>query len=112
MYGADYEVVCANRAAAERNCTMTIAGRHCETDVLVWDAPTPDLVAGDTLAVLSTGAYNYAMASNYNRFRRPAVILVRDGQADLIIRRESYDDLVRCEILPERLRTVDGAVTE
>jgi diaminopimelate decarboxylase len=62
---------------------------------------------GDILAVLTTGAYNYAMASNYNRFTRPAMVLVRDGHADLIVRRETWDDLLRCDVLPERLHATN-----
>ncbi|MBC7105888.1 MAG: diaminopimelate decarboxylase, partial [Firmicutes bacterium] len=63
----------------------------------------PRVESGDLLAVFCTGAYNYAMAMNYNRVPRPAMVLVRDGRAELILRRETYDDLVRCDVLPERL---------
>ena len=59
---------------------------------------------GDVLAVQTTGAYNHSMASNYNRFTRPPVIFVADGRADLVYRRETLEDLVRCDVMPERLK--------
>jgi diaminopimelate decarboxylase len=61
--------------------------------------------SGDVVAVLSTGAYNYAMASNYNRFRRPAVVLVNQGQSDIIIERETLEDVISQDVIPERLLT-------
>ena len=64
----------------------------------------PSPVAGDLLAVYATGAYNYAMASNYNRVGRPAVVLVGDGEATVVVERESLDDLIRLDVLPDRLR--------
>lgn len=87
---------------------VTVAGKACESgDVLIRDAKLPRPARGDVLAVLSTGAYNYSMASNYNRFPRPAVVFVRDGHAELVVARESYEDLVRNDLLPE-LRTAAG----
>ena len=71
--------------------------------MLIWDLRVPELQPGDVLAMLSTGAYTYSMAGNYNRMPRPAMVLVREGQADLIVRRETYADLVRYDVLPERL---------
>ncbi len=103
LYEARYEVVVANRMDEPHDRVVTISGKHCETDVLFPDAMITDPRPGDLLAVLSTGAYNYAMASNYNRFRRPAVVLVNDGRADLLVRRETYDDLVRSDVMPARL---------
>ncbi|MCL4425110.1 MAG: diaminopimelate decarboxylase [Firmicutes bacterium] len=105
LYGAKYEAIVANRADAPLEHVVSIAGRFCESgDMLLWDAPLPRVTPGDLLAVFSTGAYHYSMASNYNRFGRPAVVLVHSGQADLIVRRETYADLVAHDIMPERLR--------
>ena len=103
MYEAKYEAIVANKADQPHETVVTVAGKHCETDILFWDMPLADPQAGDILAVQSTGAYNYAMASNYNRFRRPAVVLVNDGQADLLVQRESYEDLVAQDVVPARL---------
>ena len=103
MYGAEYEVFLANRAADEADQVVTVAGKHCETDTLFRDVKLPLPQTGELLAVQSTGAYNYAMASNYNRLPRPAMVLVNDGRADLIVRRETYDDLVKCDLMPVRL---------
>lgn len=103
LYGAEYEVIVANRAGEPCDRVVTVAGKHCETDVLIWDASTPEVRSGDILAVQTTGAYNHAMASNYNRFLRPAVVLVRDGQADVIVERETLADIVRKDRLPARL---------
>jgi diaminopimelate decarboxylase len=103
MYDARYEVISANKAALPHETVVTVAGKHCETDILFWDVPLADPQPGDLLAVQSTGAYNYAMASNYNRFRRPAVVLVNDGKADLLVKRETYEDLLRQDVIPSRL---------
>ncbi len=103
MYEARYQAVIANRAGDPPTQTVRVSGKHCETDTLLPSAQLPDVAAGDVLAVLSTGAYNYAMASNYNRLPRPAMVLVHDGHADLIVRRETYDDLLRCDVIPDRL---------
>ena len=72
-------------------------------DMLIWDLKVPEPKSGDILAVFCTGAYNYSMASNYNRLPRPAVVLVKDGNADLIVKRETYEDLVRLDTVPARL---------
>lgn len=104
MYDARYQAVIADRANAPSTQTVRVSGKHCETDTLLPAIALPAVQPGDTLAVLSTGAYNYAMASNYNRFTRPAVVLVHDGQSDLIVRRETWEDLLRCDQVPERLR--------
>jgi Diaminopimelate decarboxylase len=75
---------------------VSIAGKTCESgDMLIWDIALPPVRPGDLLAVSCTGAYTYSMASNYNRLRRPAVVFVRDGRAKVVVRRETYDDLVR-----------------
>jgi len=105
LYGAVYEAVIANRADAAPEEKVSIAGKCCESgDMLIWDVELPKVQTGDTLAVFCTGAYNYSMASNYNRLRRPAVVFVKDGEADLVVRRETYEDLVSNDVIPERLR--------
>ncbi len=103
LYDAEYEVLVANRAGEPRDRVVSIAGKHCETDILVWNARVQSIEPGDILAVQTTGAYNHAMASNYNRLPRPAVVFVKDGQADLVVARETYADLVRRERIPARL---------
>jgi diaminopimelate decarboxylase len=105
LYEAKYHVVNASRANENASETYTIAGKHCETDVLFEDVQLPATQPGDVVAVYSTGAYNYAMASNYNRFRRPAVVLVNEGQSDVIIERETLEDLIARDMIPERLLT-------
>jgi len=100
LYGAQYEAVVASRLFAEPVQTVAVAGRCCESgDVLIWEASLPEVRPGDVLAVFSTGAYNYSMASNYNRFPRPAVVLAGGGRARVVVERESYDDLVRKDVL-------------
>ena len=103
LYEAVYEALVANRAGQPKTHTVAVAGKHCETDILIQSAQTQRLETGDILAVQSTGAYNYAMASNYNRFTKPACVFVRDGQADLVSRRETLDDVIRLDIIPARL---------
>jgi diaminopimelate decarboxylase len=94
LYDARYECLLANHADRPCDQVVTIAGKHCETDILIWDTPLAEPHPGDLLAVQSTGAYNYVMASNYNRFCRPAVVMVHDGHARVIVERETYDDLL------------------
>ncbi|HEV8340333.1 MAG TPA: diaminopimelate decarboxylase [bacterium] len=96
LYGSRYTAALANRADAPPEEVITIAGRCCESgDILIWEAALPRLQAGDRLAVFSTGAYTYSMASNYNRFPRPAVVLAGGGRPRLVVERESYEDLLR-----------------
>ncbi len=104
LYEAVYECLIANKADQPADKVVTIAGKHCETDIMIWNTNVAQPVSGDILAVKTTGAYNHAMASNYNRFLRPAVVFVNEGKADLVVRRESLDDLVKNESVPERLR--------
>ncbi len=102
LYEAVYDAVIANRADAPRTEKVTIAGKCCESgDLIAKDIDMPEIKAGDILAVLATGAYNYSMSSNYNRIPRPSVVLVKEGKSRLIVARESYDDLVRNDIIPE-----------
>ncbi|NLZ94058.1 MAG: diaminopimelate decarboxylase [Firmicutes bacterium] len=105
LYEAKYEAILANRANAPKEQVVSIAGKACDSgDMLIWYIELPRLTRGDLLAVLSTGAYHYSMSNNYNRFTRPAVVFVQNGQADLVVRRESYADLIRNDIIPERMR--------
>ena len=99
LYGAKYEFVSADNMKAKRIEKYTVAGRFCESgDVMAKDVELPRLEKGGLLAVLCTGAYNYSMASSYNRVPRPAMVLVNDGGARLIVRRETYEDLTRNDI--------------
>ena len=91
LYEAVYECLLANKADQPADTLVTIAGKHCETDILIWNTHIAAPQPGDILAVQTTGAYNYVMASNYNRFLRPAVVLVADGQADLIVERQNLE---------------------
>ena len=103
-YKSLYSVVIGNKMSKKITETFTIAGKHCESgDIIIKDAQLPQTRTGDILVVMGTGAYNYSMASNYNRIPRPAAVLVNHGEASLIVRRETYDDLVRQDCLPQRL---------
>ncbi|MDI6600555.1 MAG: diaminopimelate decarboxylase [Thermoanaerobacteraceae bacterium] len=100
LYGAKYHAVIANKAGLEPAETVSIAGKCCESgDMLIWDIDMPIIESGDILTVFSTGAYNYSMSSNYNRLPRPAVVLVKDGQARIIVKRETYEDIIRNDIM-------------
>ncbi|MCC7105135.1 MAG: diaminopimelate decarboxylase [Chloroflexi bacterium] len=95
IYGAAYEAIVANRPEADRTEVVTVAGKYCESgDLLIKDIDLPPLVSGDILALPTSGAYNLAMSSNYNQALKPAVVLVRDGQARLMRRRQTFDDLL------------------
>jgi diaminopimelate decarboxylase len=99
LYGSRYEALLANRAAEAAAGTYRIAGKHCESgDVLIEAVELPEPRRGDLLAVPATGGYTLAMASNYNGVPRPAAVLVADGEAELIRRRETVDDLLRFEL--------------
>lgn len=97
LYGARYFAVVANKADQPADKIVTVAGKHCESDILIKDIALASPQPGDILAVFTTGAYHYSMASNYNRFPRPAVVFVKDGEAKLVVRRETYDDLLKCD---------------
>lgn len=99
LYQAKYEAVLANRPLAEAEETVSIAGKCCESgDMLIWDLPLPIVDQDDILAVFCTGAYGYSMANNYNRLPRPAVVFVENGEARLVVKRESYEDLIRLDV--------------
>jgi diaminopimelate decarboxylase len=106
LYDSVYSAMVANRAGQARDRVVTVAGKHCETDLLIHDIALGDTDQGDILAVQTTGAYNHAMASNYNRFMRPAVVFVQNGEADLVYARETLDDLIKQDRLPARLSKV------
>ena len=98
LYGSKYEAIIANKARNENAETVTIAGRFCESgDILIRDIELPEVVAGDIVAVPDCGAYCLAMASNYNASLKPAIVLVKEDRARLIRRRETYEDLMRCD---------------
>ncbi|MEW6447550.1 MAG: diaminopimelate decarboxylase [Bacillota bacterium] len=104
LYQARYEAALANRMNDEATTTVTIAGKCCESgDILIYNVRLPYPAPGDILAVPATGAYNYAMSMNYNRLPRPAVVLVGGGQAEEIVTREDFADLLRNDRIPERL---------
>lgn len=105
MYQAEYTAEVANKKESDDTEKVTIAGRFCESgDILIKDITLPVLEEGDILCVYNTGAYNYSMASNYNRVKRPAMVLVNDSQSDIIIERETLDDIIAHDIIPDRLK--------
>jgi diaminopimelate decarboxylase len=99
LYGSGYEAFLPRATTSARPLPVTVVGKHCESgDVIVRNARVPaDVAVGDILATPVTGAYGHSMASNYNKVGRPPVVFVRDGQARAVVRRESYDDLVRLD---------------
>lgn len=105
IYQAVYEGVLVNKMNEPLTEVVTVTGKCCESgDMLIWDLPIAPSSIGDLFAVFDTGAYNYSMASNYNRLPRPAMVLVAAGKAELIVQRETYEQLVQNDLLPERLK--------
>ncbi len=99
LYNADYEIAVANKADKPRDMKVTVAGKCCESgDVIQENTMIQTPEAGDTIAVLATGAYNYSMASNYNRICRPAAVMLKDKEARVVIKRETFEDLIRNDI--------------
>ncbi|MCL1823636.1 MAG: diaminopimelate decarboxylase, partial [Oscillospiraceae bacterium] len=99
LYESPYTVVAANRANDKCEITAAVVGRCCESgDFLQDNVNLPDLKRGDILAFLVTGAYNHSMASNYNRLLKPAMVMIKDGESRIVIKRETYEDLMRNEI--------------
>ncbi|MBP5273971.1 MAG: diaminopimelate decarboxylase, partial [Abditibacteriota bacterium] len=98
LYDAEYSVMIASRADKPRDTLYTVSGRHCETDRLFPDVMLQKADWGDIMAVQTTGAYCHSMASNYNRFPRPAVVFVSGGKPRLVYRRETPEDLVKCDL--------------
>lgn len=98
LYNAEYECVLANRIEGTEE-TVTIAGKCCESgDILLENVKLPEVKSGDILAIMTTGAYGYSMSSNYNKIPKPAVVMVKDNEARLICRRESYEDLLKNDV--------------
>lgn len=99
LYQAKYEAVLANKPLAEVDDMVSIAGKCCESgDMLIWDLPLPKAGDQDVLAVFCTGAYGYSMANNYNRIPRPPVVFVENGKAYLVVKRETFDDILRLDL--------------
>lgn len=106
LYQAEYEGVVANKAAEPKEDCVTICGKCCESgDILIKDCKiTGGAEAGDLFAIFSTGAYGFSMASNYNSNPIPAVVLVKDGKSDIIVKRQSYDDMIQNQVIPASLK--------
>ncbi len=102
LYGSKYEAVLANRANEEATEVVSIAGKCCESGDLIGEGfNLPAAKSGDILAVFSTGAYHYSMASNYNRNLVPPVVLIKDKKAKYLVKPQTYDDLIRNDVLPQ-----------
>ncbi len=105
LYESKYTPVLANRANEENCEIVTIAGKCCESgDIIAANVNLPKAETGDIMAILSTGAYNYSMAMNYNRNFIPGAVLVKDGRAEVIIKSQNYEDIVRNDVIPEYLK--------
>lgn len=105
MYQAEYSAEIVNKPANKDLQKVTVCGRYCESgDVIIKNIELPNPEAGDVLCVYNTGAYNYSMASNYNRTQKPAMVLVNSGLSDIIVERESLDDLLEHDVIPSRLK--------
>ena len=99
MYGAEYDAIIANRASEKAEEYVTICGKCCESgDIIIDKTYLPKVNSGDIIAIMSTGAYNYSMASNYNRIPRPPVVMVSGGTHKLVVKRETYEDIIKNDI--------------
>ena len=108
MYQAEYTAQVVNKINYTEKETVTIAGRYCESgDILISEISLPKLEAGDIICIFNTGAYNYSMASNYNRVEKPAMVLVNNSHSDIIVYRETLDNLISHDNIPDRLRKYD-----
>ncbi len=105
MYSAEYSAVVANKANSEENLqTVTIAGRFCESgDILIKNIQLPNPEKGDILCVFNTGAYNFSMSSNYNRVQKSCMVLVNNSQSDIIVYRETFEDLISRDVILDGL---------
>jgi len=104
LYGAKYDAILLDKFNSEPNETVTIGGKCCESgDILIKDVQLPEASVDDLLLVFSTGAYHHSMASNYNGLTKPAVVLVNNGKSELMVKRETYADLVKNDLIPEWL---------
>ncbi|WP_040193696.1 diaminopimelate decarboxylase [Clostridium culturomicium] len=101
LYTAKYSAYVPSKMNEERDKVVTIAGKCCESgDIIIWDLKVPySIERGDILAVMSTGAYNYSMASNYNKIAKPAVVMLRNGKDRVVVRRETYKDLIALDVV-------------
>ena len=100
LYQSKYDVEVANKASMEKTDVVTVAGKCCETGDLIGEGmPIQPVEAGDILAVLATGAYNYSMSSNYNRIPKPAVVMLKEGTSRVVVKRETLEDIVRNDLL-------------
>lgn len=103
LYQARYEGLLANKMGADPAGEVTVAGKHCESgDIIISDVALPEVVVGDILCTPATGAYGYAMANNYNKQPRPAVVMVAEGSSHVIVKRETFPDMVRLDVPLER----------
>jgi diaminopimelate decarboxylase len=110
LYQAAYTAIIANKLNQPVAETVNIVGKYCESgDVLIKNLEVPPLEAGDILAVFGTGAYNYSMSSNYNRFPRPAMVIVENGKTHVLVQRETYDTIIQQDLIPHHLREVEAA---
>ncbi|SDW18326.1 diaminopimelate decarboxylase [Marinococcus luteus] len=99
LYQAEYEGILANRGHEKADDTFSVAGKLCESgDMLIWNLPLPEVKTNDTLAVFCTGAYGYSMANNYNRLPRPPVVFAEDGESHLVVRGETYEDILQYDL--------------
>lgn len=99
LYNAEYECILANKVSDVSEEIVTISGKCCESgDILLEHVKLPQVESGDVLAIMTTGAYGYSMSSNYNKIPKPAVVMVKDNEARLICKRESYEDLLKNDI--------------
>lgn len=100
LYQSKYDVEVANKASMDKTDVVTVAGKCCETGDLIGEGmPIQPVEAGDILAVLATGAYNYSMSSNYNRIPKPAVVMLKEGTSRVVVKRETFEDIVRNDLL-------------
>ena len=105
MYQAKYSAEVVNKINSKEKELVTLAGRFCESgDILIENIELPQLEAGDIICVYNTGAYNYSMSSNYNRVEKPAMVLVNNSQSDIIVYRETLDNLIANDNIPDRLK--------
>lgn len=102
LYDADYDGVIVNKASEEKNSRVTVCGKICESgDIVVKDVMIAKPEAGDIFAQFSTGAYHYTMSSHYNQIPRPAVVFTYQGKSKLVVRRETFEDLIYCDVEEE-----------
>ena len=105
MYQAEYTVEIANKPNQKADTKVTIAGKHCESgDILAKEIMLPEIEEGDIICFYDTGAYGYSMSSNYNRVLKPAAVLVNNGKSDIIINRQTYEQLCESDVIPDSLK--------